>query len=135
MQLSSGVHILEASTTLSVGEGCTLRGAGMSETILKFGKQTIGTALMRKHMALIHGANTSQYWGLEDLAIEAPQSDHMNQYTGSPVVSDCGPDVLALNKFGLRDDSNSWACAGMSLSRVKITIDKTCAPGTAWPAQ
>ena len=135
VQLSTGVYTLEASTTLTVGEGCTLRGAGMSETTLKFGKQTIGTALARHHMALIHGANTSHFWGLEDLAIEAPQSDHMNQYTGSPVVADCGPDALTLNKFGLRDDENSWACAGMSISRVRITIDKTCAPGTAWPAQ
>lgn len=135
VQLSAGIYALDASTTLSVGEGCTLRGAGMTETTLKFGKQTIGTALARKHMALIHGANTSQFWGLEDLAIEAPQSDHMNEYTGSPVVSDCGADVLPLNKFGLRDDNNSWACAGMFVSRVKITIDKTCAPGTAWPDQ
>eukprot|EP01044_Picomonas_judraskeda_P000385 COSAG03_NODE_17_length_21787_cov_46.088436_9_plen_829_part_00 len=135
VQLSAGVYTLEASTTLAVCEGCTLRGAGMSETILKFGKQTIGTAQARQHMALIHGANTSHFWALEDLAIEAPMSDHMNHYSGSPVVADCGLAALALNKYGLRDDENSWACAGMSVSRVKITIDKTCAPGTAWPAQ
>ncbi len=29
----------------------------------------------------------------------------------------------------------SWACSGMVISRVKITIDKICKPGTAWPAE
>jgi hypothetical protein len=135
VQLSAGTYTLEASATLVVGEGCTLRGAGMSQTTLKFGKQTLGTAEARQKVALIHGANTSQYWGLEDLAIVAPMSDHMNQYSGSPVVADCGRDELTLNKFGLRDDENSWACSGMTVSRVNITIDKTCAPGTAWPEQ
>ena len=135
VQLSAGTYTLAASATLVIGEGCTLRGAGISRTTLKFGKQTLGTAEARQKVALIHGANTSQYWGLEDLAIVAPMSDHMNQYFGSPVVADCGRDELTLNKFGLRDDENSWACSGMAVSRVNITIDKTCAPGTAWPEQ
>jgi hypothetical protein len=147
VQLSAGVHTVEAGATLVIGEGCTLRGEGIAKTTLQFGRQTPSTSQARQHLGMIHGANTSRYWGLEDLAIIAPMADHLNHYSGSPVVADCDLDgsfvdgnwQSPLTKYGLRDDANtnhsSWACSGMAVSRVKIVIDKTCTPGTAWPEQ
>ena len=141
VQLAPGSYRVAANATLVVGEGVTLRGAGMAATTLVFGKQTAGLAAARRHLGLIHGDNTTGYWGLEDLAIVAPQTDHTSQYTGSPVVSDCGGDGVFRDgnwqppvdpADGLA--TNSWACSGMRVRRVKITIDKACAAGTAWPA-
>lgn len=140
VQLLPGVYRLAASATLVVSEGVTLRGAGATATTLLFGRQTPSTAFARRHLGLIHGANTSGFWGLEDLAVVAPQSDHLSQYTGSPVVSDCGGDgefrdgnwQPPVEGDGLFADS--WACSGMRVRRVKITVDKACAAGASWPA-
>ena len=133
VQLGPVVYTLLAGDTLVVGEGVTLRGEGMGKTTLKFAEQTLGTALARKHLGLIHGANTTSFWSLEDLAIVAPQADHLSHYSGCPVITDCGALDAPLDEHGLRNASRS--CAGMVVSRVKITIDKTCPKGTAWPEE
>ena len=65
-------------------DGVLLRGMGMGATTLVFGAQTAATAAARRHLGLVHGANTTGGWGLEDLAIVAPQADHLSQYSGSP---------------------------------------------------
>ena len=57
------------------------------------------------------------------------------------MVTDCGAEGTfadgnwrrPTDADGLYSDKSS--CSGMVLERVKITIDKVCKPGTAWPAE
>lgn len=132
---------LHSSDTLVVGDGVTLRGAGTHKTTLVWGRQTLATGAARRHLALIHGDNTTGGWTLQDLSIVTPQADHLNQYRGSAVVTDCGADGKftdgnwhkPIDANGLYLDRQ--ACSGMVVLRVKITIDKTCKAGSAWPAE
>lgn len=141
VQLAAGAYQLKASDTLIVGDGVTLRGAGRLKTTLRWGQQTLGTAAARKHLALIHGDNTTGGWTLQDLSIVAPQADHLNQYWGSAVVTDCGADGSFSNGNWHRPqdadglNAGGSSCSGMVVERVQITIDKVCQPGTAWPAE
>ena len=141
VQLTAGTYHLEASDTLVVGNGVTLRGDGRLMTTLIWGRQTLATAIARRHLALIHGDNTTGGWTLQDLSIVAPQADHLNQYWGSAVVTDCSGEGTfsdgswqgLVEADGLYTDKSY--CSGMVIERVKITIDKVCKPGSAWPAE
>ena len=141
VQLGAGTYLMKSSDTLVIGDGVSLRGAGMLKTTLVWGRQTTATATARKHLALIHGDNTTNGWTLQDLSIVAPQADHLNQYWGSAVVTDCGGegDFIDGNWHRPTDGNgmytDKYSCSGMIIQRVKITIDKTCRPGTAWPAE
>eukprot|EP01052_Picozoa_sp_SAG31_P003508 SAG31_NODE_136_length_23089_cov_8.825924_2_plen_898_part_00 len=141
VQLTAGTYRLKAGDTLVVGDGVTLRGAGRLKTTLQWERQNLQTAAARKHLALIHGDNTTSGWTLQDLSIVAPQADHLNQYWGSAVVTDCGAEgSFSDGNWHRPQDADGFyagtsACSGMVIERVKITIDKVCPPGTAWPAE
>eukprot|EP00037_Helgoeca_nana_P022329 m.227956 g.227956 ORF g.227956 m.227956 type:complete len:886 (+) comp25960_c0_seq1:298-2955(+) len=138
VQLDSGVYSMAATATLAVGDRVTLRGRGRSATVLQWAQQTAATGSLRKHLGLVHGANTTTGWTLADLSIVAPQADWLSWYMGSPAISDCaGNGLYSDGHFnppttdGLYDEA--WPCAGMRVSNVAVTMDKVCAPGTAWP--
>ena len=142
VQLEAADYTIAAATTFVVREGVTLRGASKEGTRLLWGKQTPATGSARKHLGLIHGDNTTRVgWALEDLTIEAPQQDWMSFYMASATVADCGGAGTYVDGHWQRplttDGFNppSPACAGMTMSRVSIVMDKVCAPGTAWPAE
>ena len=139
VQLEAGVYSFAAPDTLVVGDGVTLQGMGRSQTTLQWARQTPSTGTIRKHLGMIHGANTTHGWTLQDLSVIAPQQDWMSSYMASPVISDCAATGTWTDgsfhppeTHGLYDEV--WACSGMTVTNVGITIDKYCAAGTAWPA-
>eukprot|EP00729_Bicosta_minor_P015404 gene15404-28680_t len=141
VQLEAADYTVAASTTFAVAEGVTLKGASKENTRLLWGKQTPATGYARRKLGLIHGGNTTRVgWALEDLTIVAPQQDWMSFYMASATVADCGGAGTYVDgswRTPLTPDgfnAPTPRCAGMTMSRVAIVMDRVCAPGTAWPA-